>query len=224
MLFIHRNFNYGRKNNGDFACETHEFIVPVQFIGKQALWPYFDQVIPPKPKNPVALIGSKALILKHPTFLGYFGKIMGFDEKNPEKLRVKIQKPATFAFVAEENKNPKPKNYMRLNEVCRVLNIEIQTALAILDSLPILLFEDSELCERFGKVIDIGLNLINKHTLKIVPELVICKKLENGRDPHRGYLEFLEFSEEAFALLSKYKENFPNIVSKINQRFREQYR
>ena len=172
----------------------------------------------------MALIGSKALILKHPSYLGYFGKIMGFDEKNPEKLRVKIQKPATFALVAEENKNPKPKNYMRLGEVCSVLKIYIDTALTILDNLPILLFEDSELCERFGKQINIGLNLINKKTLGIVPELVICKKLEDGRDPHRGYLEFLEFSEEAFALLSKYKENFPNIVAKINERFREQYR
>lgn len=151
---------------------------------------------------------------------------MGFDEKNPEKLRVKIKKPATFAFLAEENTNPKPKNYLRLSEVCSVLKIEIHAALTIMDNLPILLYEDSELCERFGKQIDIGLNLINKKTLKIVPELVICKKLENGRDPHRGYLEFLEFSEEAFALLSKYKENFPNIVSIINaaNKNKEQFR
>ena len=149
---------------------------------------------------------------------------MGFDEKNPEKLRVKINKPATFAIIAKENNNPKPRNYVRLNEVCNALKIEIQTALTILDSLPVLLFEDSELCERFGKQIDIGLNLINQKSFKIVPELVICKKLEDGRDPHRGYFEVLEFSEEAFALLTKYKENFPTVVTKINMRYKEQFR
>jgi len=216
LFFIHSKFYYGRKNNGDFTFENHEYIVPIQLINQPKLWPYYDEIIAPKPNQPASLIGSKVLILKHPLYVGYFGKVTGFDEKNLEKLKVKIQKIASNAIVLQSEKNPKPNNYIPLKDICIILNIKVHTALTILDSLRVNLDQKSELFEKFGAQIDIGLNLINQQTLKIVPELVICKKLEQGWQPDRGYFEVLEFSKEALDMMKNYQEKFPKVMAFIN--------
>ena len=179
------------------------------------LWPYFDDVIPPKLNQNEINLGSKVIILKHPTYVGCFGKIIGKTDQNLIKIRVKAS--STNQIVLEKQKD-KLKKYLKIKEISKLLKIELQTILIILDSLIVELDPKSDLGEKFGSKLDIGLNLINIEMFQIVPELVICKQLEDGRAPMKSYFELLELSEEAVELIKKYQINFPNIVSYINTR------
>ena len=215
LSFIQQKNYYGRKNNGDLAYEIKEFVVPTQMVQNIKLWPYFDDVLTPKLNQNEIPLGSKVIILKHPTYMGCFGKIIGKGDKNQIRIRVKASSINQMVFVEQKEKQ---KNYLHIKEISEMLKIELQTILIILDSLIVELDPKSDLGEKFGKQLDIGLNLINVKMFQIVPELVICRKLEDGKAPMKRYFEILELSVEAVELLKKYQINFPNIVSYINTR------
>ena len=218
IFFIQAKHYYGRKSNGEYAFENEEFIVPSQMVSPNPLWPYMDEIISSKLHQ--MNIGSKLVILKHPTYQGYFGKVVSVDEKNKQKLRIKVQKNASEILEKPNLVKDQPKNYVPLEKVCHILKLEIPTAMILLDSLRVNLDSKAKsvFYDKFGDYLDIGLNLINQQTLKIVPELIICKKLEKGRAYTRNYLELLELSVEAVELLKSYKENFGCIIETINNR------
>lgn len=180
-------------------------------ISKTQLWPYLNEIIPSKLQHQ---LGCKVLILKHNMYQGYLGKIIGTVQNN--KVKIIVHKSSSTTINSIEKHNEKKKSYIPLKLFCKMLNVEISTILIILDSLIVNLSQKSDLFDKFGATIDIGLNIINKDFLRIVPELVICKKIEEGFCPNKRDFELIELSEETVDLVKEYQKNFPSIFAFIN--------
>lgn len=138
-------------------------------------------------------------------------------EKSQDRILVRVKVPSSGKQPTIAPSDSRPKNYMTLHSVAKSLGLEAATLLKLLDCLRIILDKNSPLSEKFGGEIDIGLNLINRQSLMIVPELVICQKLEEGWQPNRGYFESIEFAEEAVDLIKRYAAKFPFLVKKLNE-------
>ena len=186
-------------------------------IDQRKSWAYINEAIPFNFYANKLQINSKVIILKDPTYVGYYGKIAGINKKTDEKI-VKIQKKSGN-FSKDMNFKGMPMNYISIMEVCKSLKLHLPTILILLDSIIVSLDPSSETFAKFEKV-DIGLNLLNKDKLYMVPGLIICKnsqELQNGYIPNQKLCENLELCEGVVKLLYNYHENFEDIVKIINK-------
>lgn len=223
VFFITVKYYYGHNNQGDLLYDTGEFYVPCQMVYPVPLWPYRNKIFQQKIKEDEWIPNSKVLILKHQNYQGYFGKIKETSHENKDNLKVFVKKSFSKPMNFFTKKKEKENNYIPLIEIGKMLKTDIFTILTVLDSLKIIMDSKSPLFNEFGGQIDIGLNLISQDFFQIVPEMVICKKLEEGSAPKRWYFEYLAFSEEAVKILKEYHQNFPKIFHVINDNRKKIY-
>lgn len=216
VFFIKAKNYYGFNNVGDLLYDTEEFYVPCQMVFKTPLWPYRNKIFLQKNKDCDWIPNSKVLILKHQNYQGYFAKIKEINPENRDNLKVLVKKGLSKTMNFFTKTKEKENNYIPLTEISKFLGTDIFTILTVLDSLKVIMDSKSPLYNEFGCQIDIGLNLISQDFFQIVPEMVICKKLEEGSAPKRWYFEYLAFSEEAVNILKEYYKNFPRIFQVIN--------
>lgn len=191
---------------------------------KQRLWPYKNKISQFKQKNEAFQKDSKVIILKDPKYVGCTGRIKEIGLKDKENVKVIVKKSSSSIknFFSKKKKEDN-ETYLPIQEIAILLKLRQDTVLAVLDSLKVLLDSHSELFEQFGPHIDIGLNLISRDYYRIVPELVICKKLEGGYTPNRRFIEYLEFSEDVLKILKDYQSSFPNVFNYLEKKWKPMY-
>lgn len=162
-----------RKRSGKFirGYEDPSYaIVPDCLVYSHKKYSFTRTPFVPKDITEEFLLGEEVVVLNK-DFCGSTGKVIGYTE-NLKKVRVEINRKPNRIPQAIIQKAKGNDFFWSLGFVARIFNVDLDTILVLIDSLPVDLDRNDPSAQGMPLAIDIGLNYIKRNHKQLVPTLV----------------------------------------------------